>query len=91
MNIDLINGGFEFCSGLFQIINIIKLLKDKEVKGISLYPFLLFTAWGVWNLYYYPSLNQIISFIGGVLIVITNLIWLGLALYYKQFKIKQNG
>lgn len=88
MNIDLINGGFELCSGLFQIINIVKLIKDKEVKGVSLYPFLLFTTWGIWNLYYYPSLNQTLSFIGGIFITITNVIWIGLAVYYKQFKNK---
>jgi hypothetical protein len=88
MNIDLINGGFELCSGLFQIANILRLIKDKEVKGVSLSSFILYTVWGLWNLYYYPSLGQSLSFIGGIFIVVTNMIWLGLAIYYKQFNIK---
>ena len=84
MNIDIINGGFELCSGLFQIMNIHSLYKDKKVRGVSLYPFILFTLWGVWNLYYYPSLNQTFSFIGGIVIVISNIIWLSLAYKYRK-------
>lgn len=88
MNTDLINGIFELCAALFQLMNVIRLVKDKELKGVSIASFVLYTIWGIWNLYYYPSLNQIISLIGGILIVIMNVIWLGLALYYKQFKNK---
>ena len=84
MNIDIINGSFELCSGLFQIMNIYSLYKDKKVRGVSLYPFILFTLWGVWNLYYYPSLNQTFSFIGGIVIVISNIIWLSLAYKYRK-------
>lgn len=88
MNIDLINGSFELLSGLMQIANIRNLARDKEVKGVSLYPFLLFTLWGIWNLYYYPCLGQTLSFIGGLVIVSTNFIWMILVLYYKRFNKK---
>ena len=91
MNYDLINGTFELISGLSQIVNIRKLIKDKEVKGIAIWPVIFFISWGVWNLFYYPYLGQIISFIGGLLIVITNLIWLFLWYYYKQRKQKTFG
>jgi len=84
MNIDLINGCFEMGAGLLQISNIYKLSKHKQVKGVSMYPFLLFTLWGIWNLYYYPALGQTLSFIGGIVIVVTNIIWISLALYYRK-------
>jgi hypothetical protein len=79
---DFINGMFELGSGLFCIINIVRLKKDKKVMGVSWVPTAFFTLWGAWNLYYYPSLNQMISFIGGLAIFIANLIWVLMVFYY---------
>lgn len=83
---DCINGGFELIGGLLYIINIVKLVKDKEVKGVSWIPTAFFTAWGAWNLYYYPSLNQWASFAGGVVIFLSNITWIGLVIYYALKK-----
>ena len=83
--LDLINGGFEFFSGVLQILNIIRLVKDKKVQGISIVPFIFFTLWGYWNLAYYPLLGQTLSFAGGILIVTTNTIWLALYIKYKKY------
>jgi hypothetical protein len=80
---DLINGLFEGCSGLFCWINIYRLAKDKCLKGVSWIPLSFFTLWGFWNLYYYPSLHQILSFLGGLSIVFANVVWLTLFFYYK--------
>ncbi len=85
MNNDIINGMFELISGVLIILNILKLYKDKVVKGISVIPTILFTLWGIWNLYYYPSLNQYFSFAGGLLLATTNFIWLFMAFYYKKY------
>ncbi len=38
INHDLVNGAFEFIGGLFLILNIAKLYKDKEIKGVIIYP-----------------------------------------------------
>ena len=81
---DLINGSFEFIAGLATWINIKQIIKDKQLKGYNLKVFIFFTIWGFWNLYYYPSLNQWISFIGGISIMIANTIWIILAIYYKK-------
>jgi hypothetical protein len=81
---DIINGSFEILGGLLNIFNIRQLLIDKQIKGISWPVVGFFTSWGLWNLFYYPSLHQYVSFIGGVTLVITNLIWLVLALRYKK-------
>jgi len=80
---DLINGSFELSAGIFCLINVFKLIKDKEIRGISWIPTMFFTAWGVWNLYYYPSLGQMFSFYGGMSVVTVNAIWLILVYYYK--------
>ena len=81
---DLINGSFELLSGGFCLINIFQLVKDKKLSGVSWVPTMFFTIWGCWNLYYYPSLGQTMSFIGGIVIFVINSIWLFLVFYYKQ-------
>lgn len=81
---DLINGSFEFLAG-FMILNHCRaVMKDKEVKGVSIVSTIFFTAWGVWNLYYYPSLDQWISFYGGLMIVAANIYYVALLLHYRK-------
>jgi len=85
MNIpDIVNGCFEFGASLFQLINVIATYRDKKIRGIRIVPTLFFTSWGIWNLYYYPHLNQIWSFIGGLGIVVTNIIWVVLMIKYRR-------
>jgi len=63
-NPDMINGLFEFTSGILSWINVRQLYKDKEVRGYNIKVFSFFVLWGYWNLYYYPNLHQWISFFG---------------------------
>jgi hypothetical protein len=37
---------------------------------------------GFWNLFYYPHLDQWLSFAGGVLIVLANTVWIAMAVHY---------
>lgn len=83
---DAINGTYEMCGGLFLFSNCYRLFKDKEIKGVSIISTAFFCSWGYWNLYYYPSLNQWMSFTGGLLIVTANTLWVALAIYYKRKK-----
>ncbi len=84
MTNDLINGLFELSGALLLSLNVRRLLKDKQLKGVSWLPTLFFTSWGIWNLHYYPSLDQWFSFLGGCAIVSVNTIWLFLLFYYRQ-------
>lgn len=84
---DVINGLFESLGSIFILFSIIKLHKEKKVKGVDHKHIVFFTLWGFWNLYYYPSLNQSLSFVGGILIVIANVIWVSQIIYYER---KQN-
>ncbi len=81
---DLINGSFEFLSGFFVLLNCYRVVKDKDVKGVSIITIMFFTLWGFWNLYYYPYLGQWLSFFGGLFIVSTNCLWVGLMIYYTR-------
>lgn len=82
---DLTNGAFEFFGALAITLSIRQVLKDKLVKGVSWAHIAFFASWGIWNLYYYPSLGQWASFGAGALVCAVNLIWLALLLYYRRY------
>ena len=79
---DFLNGSFELAGGLFILLSILKLHKEKKVRGVSYVHVGYFTVWGYWNIYYYPYLDQWISFIGGLSVVLVNTFWLGQIIYY---------
>lgn len=82
MTPDLANALFETFAGLFVLLSIIKLHKEKKVRGVSWVHVAFFWAWGVWNLFYYPHLGQIWSFAGGIAVFAANSVWLGQLLWY---------
>jgi len=79
---DKVNGLFELLGGLFIMLSCIRLYKDKKVRGVSVVAITYFTLWGYWNIHYYPHLNQWVSFIGGLCVVIVNTTWLIMMIYY---------
>lgn len=81
---DFVNGLFEFVGGLSICMNVRQILRDRKLRGVSLYATGFFTAWGWWNCYYYPSLGQWLSFAGGLFIVSANTVWIILALRYRK-------
>ncbi len=81
---DLINGLFESIAGLMVALHCRRVLIDKEVKGVSVVATTFFTLWGFWNLYYYPHLDQLLSFFGGLCIVTANAFWLYLMWKYRS-------
>ena len=81
---DSINGFYELLGGLLILNHCRAVVRDKAVAGVSIVSTALFTTWGVWNLYYYPHLDQWASFTGGIAIVLANALWVGLMLRYRQ-------
>lgn len=81
---DLINGLFEAFGGLMVWLNVYKIIKDKQVRGVSSVATWVFTAWGFWNLFYYPHLGQWLSFAGGCIIVSGNFGWCWFAWRYRK-------
>jgi hypothetical protein len=81
---DAVNGTFEMFAGLLIWLNVWRAFKDKHVAGVSWFVQLVFTSWGVWNLYYYPYLGQIASLFGGIVLVAGNATWVSLLIYYTR-------
>ncbi len=81
---DRINACFELFGAGVSLLSVRRLYIDKVVKGMSLWPVVFFTAWGVWNLRYYGVLEQNASVAAAFAMVMVNLLWLTLALIYKR-------
>ena len=81
---DIINGLFESIGGIMIWLNVLAILKDREVKGINWLTVVFFTSWGYWNLYYYPHLNQWASFLGGLVIVSGNTAWIYYCIKFRR-------
>ncbi|KRB73470.1 hypothetical protein [Noviherbaspirillum sp. Root189] len=86
MTADTINGLFEAFASLMILNHARVLYRDKLVRGISIVSVMFFFAWGVWNLYYYPTLGQMFSFWCGIAVVIANATWTGMLLFYSYRK-----
>ncbi len=87
---DNFNGLFEMTGGIFITLSVIRLYKDKKVRGVSMVATTFFMTWGWWNLYYYPAIKQWWSAAGAGFVALVNTIWLCQMIYYTR-KEKQIG
>jgi len=83
---DIANGFFESIAGFMLWFNSLKLYRDKKVLGVHIFPTFFFALWGYWNLFYYPHLNQWVSFFAGINVVLANTAWVVLAVHYRGKK-----
>lgn len=79
MTADQINAGFEVMAIIFALCNVGALIRDRRVAGVSVAAVIGFTCMGIWNLYFYPSLQQIWSGYAAGGVVLANCLWLALA------------
>jgi len=81
---DMINAALQLSGAVLTFLNIKRIIEHKEVKGVSTIPVMNWIVRGWWNLYYFPYLGQMISFVAGILVVTANMWWLALMFYYKR-------
>jgi hypothetical protein len=86
MTMDLLNGLFETGGALITLLSVRQLLRDRQLRGAHWGPTVFFTAWGAWNLAYYPHLRQPVSTVGAALLVIVNVAYLALMLRFRTQK-----
>lgn len=82
--LDAINGVFELCGAVFMFRDAYKLYLEKQIRGVYWYSRYFFLTWGFWNIWYYPNINQHASFLGGICLVVANVIWCALAFKYRK-------
>ena len=81
---DLVNAAFEGGMCFAIVPSVLKLRRDKEVRGFHWFHIAFPTAWGFWNLYYYPFLGQSASFWAGLAVVSINVLYLSMIAYYLR-------
>jgi hypothetical protein len=82
--LDFLNSIFEYVAGGMIFLNIAAILRDKKVNGMSLFAVSYFSALGLFNMFYYWELHQMISFSAGTAVAIGDIIYLHLFLKYRK-------
>ena len=81
---DFTNGVFEALAGWFVLVNCRRVLLDRQVAGVSVWATAFFASWSVWNLYFYPSLGQWLSFAGGLVVGVGNIAYVALLVRFSR-------
>ncbi len=81
---DFINSGFNIAAGAFVMLNVRRVWRDREVRGASPWTPAFFAAWGLWNLWFYPSVSCWASFVGGLGVLFANVIYLFLMVRFSS-------
>lgn len=84
MSQDITNALFELFAGIMIFNHCRVLMADKHVAGVSTLSTVFFLLVGIWNLYYYPHLEQWYSLIAGTTVVTSNGLYIYLLLKYKR-------
>jgi hypothetical protein len=88
---DMINGLFELLGAVMMTRSVWKLWCDKVLYGYDPMGTIVFTAYGLWNLIFYPSQGLMWSWYGGVALVAVNGTWLGLLIWLYRRPIKDRA
>lgn len=86
MTPDRINAAFELAAAVILWLNVHRLWKDRELRGVSVLPTCLYFVWCLWNLYYYAHLGQWASWYAGFGVGLANLAWVVLALWFRRVR-----
>jgi hypothetical protein len=83
MTLDSINAAFEavFCVLIWH--NVLTLLRDRRVQGVSLLVQAFACVYSGWACVYYASIGHWLSLAGQVVMLAGNLSWMGLALRFR--------
>jgi hypothetical protein len=81
---DNINAIFVAISGILILLSAVKVAKNKSAAGVSPLTVAFFVAFGVWNLWFYSSLNQVGSMAAQTVNCTANIAWLALILIYRK-------
>lgn len=86
MNADFINAIFEFGGFVMIAGNCVRLYRDRGFAGVTIPATAFFAIWGYWNLFYYPSLDQMWSVIAAGLVALMNTLWIVLMFWFGPIK-----
>lgn len=89
--LDAINACFELVGAVLTWRNVLQLWRDREVKGVYWPATALWAAWGIWNCFFYPSLEQWFSAVAGAFLALGNATWVAMVLIMRRPPRLQGG
>jgi len=72
---DIINAVFVWAALIMSVLDLRRILVDRVLGGIHFGSAVLFTVWPLWDLCYYHSLGQWVSFCVCFLLACVRLCW----------------
>lgn len=84
MNPDYFNAFFEGVGALLTWMNVVRLCRDRKVSGVYWPVTAFWSAWGAWNIAYYPMLGQWWSAAAGLVLCVGNTVWVVLAVRFTR-------
>lgn len=81
---DVVNALFEAGGALAILLSLRRLLRDKKLAGYDPATLAFFTAWGFWNLFFYPAVGASWSFFAGIAVVASNLAYLAAMAWFSR-------
>lgn len=79
---DLTQAGWELGSAMFSVLNIRAVRRSKSIAGVHWAPTAFFSAWGIYNLWFYTVMQLPAAYWAGLAITCTNLVWLSHVAWY---------
>lgn len=79
---DIVNALFEFGAIYALWLHISTIRRDKQVHGVSVVATAFFSAWGYWNVFFYPFNSLLLSGVAGACVAIMNTWYVILLLKY---------
>lgn len=78
------NALLEALGGFFILSSVMKLYRDKLVRGVSFVHIGFFTAWGWWNLFYYWAMASSFSWYASIGVTAVNSLYFAMLIYYVR-------
>lgn len=82
--LDLINAGFEVAATAALLPSVLRTWRSKSAQSASPWTPLFFGCWALFNLIYYPSLDQWLSAYAALMVGSVNLFWATLLWRYSK-------
>jgi hypothetical protein len=79
---DMIVALFELGSAFLITLSVLRLHKDKLVRGVSPWPVSFFALWGWWNIYWYAHIDAPYAWWAGLFVVASNTTWAVQMIYW---------
>lgn len=79
---DAINGALEVTWSAVMLLSILKLRKDRDLKGVSFWHVGLIFVSSWWFMFYYAHLDQWFSFLASLVYAVAVATWSGHIAYY---------